>query len=103
MDYLLTLQFPFSGEKDFDRLIDLEDSLEEVLADSADVDGHDAGSDEMNIFIFTDDPKGTFWIAKGSIENAGLLKYLSAAYRKSDGKAYTRLWPTNSNEPFIVK
>lgn len=103
MEYLLTLQFPFSGVEDYDRIIDLEDNLEQLLVDSADIDGHDAGSEEMNIFIFTDNPQETFRIAKNSIENAGLLDSLSAAYRKADGDDYTRLWPINSDEPFIIK
>ena len=41
-----------------------EDALIETLQDSAKVDGHDVGSDETNIFIFTLHPQKTFERAK---------------------------------------
>jgi len=52
-------------------MIALEEDLIEKLGDSADVDGHDMGSGERNIFIFTSDPVRTFpkpeqsWSARG--------------------------------------
>ena len=59
-DYQLVLQFCGDSLQDLDELIALEDELIEQLGDSADVDGHDVGSGETNIFIFTSDPKQTF-------------------------------------------
>jgi hypothetical protein len=46
------------------------------------VDGHDIGSGEMNIFIFTEDPKATFERVKniGSIPNH--MSNLKAGYRE---------------------
>ena len=64
----LVIQFPLSTEypstADFDALVSLEEKLERLGEDKFDVDGHDAGAGEMNIFIMTDDAVKTF----GSIE-----------------------------------
>ena len=62
MKYQLILQFPFSTLEDYDALVVLEESLSKHLANCADVDGHDAGSGEMNIFLLTDDPVQAFGI-----------------------------------------
>ena len=35
-----------------------------ALESKAEVDGHDMGSDEMNVFNFTNDPTGVFEVAK---------------------------------------
>ena len=102
MKYLLVLQFPFSALCDYDALVVLEDSLSNHLADCADVDGHDAGSGEMNIFIHTDDPVQTFGKIRSLLHGQGLLSPLSAAYRLLDDEDYTRLWPEGSFERFEV-
>jgi len=60
MDYQLVLQFRGDWLDDFDAMAALEEELTDVLGDSADVDGHDVGSGETNIFIFTSNPAGTF-------------------------------------------
>ena len=60
MKYQLVLQWPASSIRDFDTLIEIEDVLLEGLKDGSDVDGHDAGSNEMNIFIQTNNPEITF-------------------------------------------
>ena len=60
----LVIQFPLSTEypssADFAALISLEEKLERFGEDTLDVDGHDAGAGEMNIFIMTDDAVKTF-------------------------------------------
>ena len=56
MQYQLTLQFRGDSLGDYDAMVALEDELTEQVGDSAEVDGHDCGSGETNIFIFTPDP-----------------------------------------------
>ena len=51
---MLTLQWPASSIEDFDALLNLENALEQALGTSAEVDGHDCGSGQMNVFIYTD-------------------------------------------------
>ena len=102
MQYQLVLQFPFLGLLEYDALIELERVLEEKLDDWADVDGHDAGVSEVNIYVLTDTPKETFLQCKDIITEMGLINRLSAAYRLTDEEGYIRLWPENSKETFKV-
>ena len=58
------IQFPLSKARphaiDLDALVALEDRLEQDVNGAYEVDGHDAGAGEMNIFILTDDAVSTF-------------------------------------------
>lgn len=102
MRYVLVLQFPAYDIQDYDRLIQMEDALIKDLRGLAEVDGHDSGSGEMNIFVFTNEPEATFEKAKIIVKAAGLLSTLSAAYRLIEEDKYTRLWPIGSIQPFGV-
>ena len=101
MDYQFVLQMSGELAEDLDSLIDLEDRLTEVLTD-ADVDGHDIGSGQANIFILTSDPRGTFLAATPVLQKANQLDNLTAAYREPDGEAYTVIWPTGSTKVFKI-
>jgi hypothetical protein len=59
------------------------------LATSTEVDGHDLGAGEFNIFIFADDPSDTFHRIQGLRETRSLSARMSAAYRLVDGEDYT--------------
>jgi len=48
--YLLEIQFS-DDDISFDELVELEDRLAEALKGKADVDGHEMGSGEADIFI----------------------------------------------------
>jgi hypothetical protein len=98
MDYQHVLQFKGSSLGDYDSMVALEDDLIEALGGSADVDGHDIGSGETNIFIITSVPVQTFDRAKAVLERTGLLGALSAAYRPVSGNAFTVLWPHHQQE-----
>jgi len=93
MEYQVVLQFPGSSRDDFDLLIEIEDELEDWVCEIADVDGHDFGSGEMNIFLFTNEPKETFDQAKKVVEQKQLLSVLRAAYRHVESEEYMPLWP----------
>ena len=99
--YMLVLQFSFSSLDDYDAMIQLEDDLERSLCRLAKVDGHDAGSGEMNVFIFTDNAQQTFGEAEYVVKRSG-LSLKAAAYRLVEGEEYTRLWPIGSTDSFIV-
>ncbi len=100
MTYQLVLQFPGDGLADYDELMSLEDILIEALGASAEVDGHDWGSNEMNIFILTESPKEVFDVAKGIIEQQRtfLLSDLRAAYRDVNESDYTLIWPLGAGD-----
>jgi hypothetical protein len=104
--YQLVFQFPFldADLEQFDKVIALEDQLAEATEDDpiAEVDGHDAGSGEMNIFLMTNEPRGTYkklqTIIRGSAANHATGGH-RAAYRAIDEDDYHLLWPDNGEGP----
>lgn len=102
MQYQLTLQFRGDSFGAYDAMIALEEALAKVLPDFADVDGHDVGSDETNIFIVTTDPAATFDLVRPVLQQMGHLRMVTAAYREIDGERYTVIWPEVSPTPFRV-
>jgi hypothetical protein len=102
MDYQLVLQFRGDTMPDYDAVVALEEVLTAELGDSADVDGHDVGSGETNIFIFTSDPQQTFEQAKPLLERRRCLQSVTAAYREADGEEYTVIWPEGSEKEFVI-
>jgi hypothetical protein len=102
MDYQLVLQFRGDSLDDLDAMVALEDDLIEEFGDTADVDGHDVGSGETNIFIFTADPTRTFQQAKPVLERRRSLGSVTAAYRRIDGEEFTVIWPEGSTKDFRV-
>jgi hypothetical protein len=102
MRYQLVLQFRGDTLTDYDQMIALEDQLIEDLGHSAEVDGHDCGSGETNIFIFTCDPAATFWRVRQTLNQEGRLEGVTAAYREVASEQYTVLWPEGSAQEFRV-
>jgi len=102
MKYLLILQFSGDTDEDLDAFVDLEDQLAHALGENADVDGHDIGSGQTNLFIFTSDPSATFEAAKPVLQKAKMLNSLTAAFRDLDGEDYTVIWPSDSKKAFDV-
>lgn len=102
MQYQLTLQFRGDSFGDYEVMVALEDELTEQLGDSADVDGHDCGSGETNIFIFTSDPAAAFLRVRPVLERTQHLQAVTAAYREVDGERYTVIWPESSERKFKV-
>lgn len=54
MKYQLVLQFTATTQQDYEDLIRLETLLIDNLPTTTDVDGHDFGLGEFNIFLFTE-------------------------------------------------
>ena len=93
--YQLVVQFEIKdGSADGLGLLDaLEEKLEEIDDGRALFDGHDIGSGEVNFFIMTNDPNGTFARLRPLLEEGGLLTRCEVAYRELDGEDFTALWP----------
>jgi hypothetical protein len=98
MEYQLVIQFHPTTGLDFDKLVSIEDALIDELGDSASVDGHDIGSGEFNIFIFTDSPSGSFQRVQKLLQRVKPDGAMNVAYRDADGKGYVILWPPNLAE-----
>ena len=101
MKYQLVLQLDASVIKDFDQMIDMEDKLIQVLEDIHEVDGHDFGSGEINIFIHTNEPNKAFNIIQKEI-NPNIKIPMKVAYRELAKDKYTVLWPDNFSGEFKV-
>jgi hypothetical protein len=101
-DFQLVLQFCGDSLQDLDAIVALEDQLVSTLGDSADVDGHDVGSGQANIFIFTTDPSGTFTAAKPVLKAAKMLDDVVAAYRDVNDEAFTVIWPSGYQKRFAL-
>jgi hypothetical protein len=98
MRYQLVVQIKPASSDDFNRLVDWEDTLIEHLAGSAEVDGHDLGAGEFNVFIFTNDPSDTLRSIQSLPETRPLSASLAAAYRPIDGEDFIILWPRDSKK-----
>lgn len=95
MKYQLVLQFPENLYGDLDWVIAMEDQLITRLSD-AEMDGHDMGSGEVNIFILTHNPIATFELVKNILqEEKDVLENTKVAYRKLGEDAYICLWPSD--------
>ena len=90
----LAIQFPLKGfaptESDLDTLIEIEDKLQEISGGRFEVDGHDAGSGEMNIFIITDDAIATWETVKAHLPANQPWR---AGFRNVDSEDYVPLAP----------
>jgi hypothetical protein len=98
MKYLLVLQWPATSLEDYDAMIEIEDALIDKLSVENKVDGHDAGSGEMNIFIWTDSPERAFSEVKRVLGSRDYWGDARVAYREADGDDYTILSPKDLNE-----
>lgn len=93
MKYQLVLQLPAASIKDYDAMIELEDAIIESLGGIGDVDGHDAGSGEMNIFVLTDQPQAAFERIKALLGTRDFMPDLKVAYRGIGTNAFVVLHP----------
>ncbi|MBI1683176.1 hypothetical protein [Caulobacter hibisci] len=93
MAYQLVLQFPHDALADYDAMIALEEQIDEVLGELGEVDGHDAGEGEMNIFVFSPEPESALAALASLL--APYMTSLRAAYRddEADDERYIVLHP----------
>ncbi len=94
MKYQLVLQLPASSIKDYDEMIKLEEAIIKGLGDLGDVDGHDAGSREMNIFVLTNKPQLAFERVKAVLGTGDFMPDLKVAYREIGKNDFTIIHPS---------
>ena len=75
-------------------MIELEETIMRSLGNLGRVDGHDAGSGEMNIFIFSDEPKLAFERIQQVLGTSDFLPDLKVAYREVGKDEFSILHPT---------
>jgi hypothetical protein len=98
MKFQLVLQFQATRMQDFDELVALEEELDGLLPPASQVDGHDFGVGEFNIFVLTDQPRETFSTAQALLQRRLPQRQLRAAYRKIDEDRFVILWPPDLEE-----
>lgn len=90
----LVLQCPESLLKDYDSMIELENCIIAGLENLGEVDGHDMGCGEKNIFVRTDHPKFAFDRIKSLIGRKDFMPEIKAAFRDVGKDNFTILYPT---------
>lgn len=95
MKYQLVLQLPASSIKDYDEMVELEETIMGGLGNLGNVDGHDAGSGEMNIFILTDQPKRAFERINELLGTRDFMPDLKVAFRLIGEDEFTILHPAD--------
>lgn len=98
MKYQLVLQFPEDVFTSFDEMVALEDSLIAQIGELGLVDGHDAGSGEVNIFIHTNDPGKVFEKLSATPPLSKLKNHLKAAFRDLSQDEFTVIHPVGETE-----
>jgi hypothetical protein len=93
MKYQLVLQLSVSSTEDYDRLLSIEEMIENGLGDVGVVDGHDIGSGQMNVFIHTNSPELAFKKAHALLVGRKDLQDLKAGYRHFEQKEYVPIHP----------
>ena len=102
MEYQLVFQFRGTTLPDFDALIALEDELHVAVSAIADVDGHDIGSGEINIFFYTAVPTECLERSKPLLSSQSLLSNFVVAYREVEAEDYVVIWPEDSTGAFDI-
>jgi hypothetical protein len=100
MKYQLVIQK--TETHNLDNIIALEDELSDVLDGEANVDGHDIGSGEANIFIITNNPEANYKKIKAYLGKRLEKERIRIAYRKTDGEEYVPLYP-DAMKDFSIK
>jgi hypothetical protein len=102
MKYNLVVQRAASSVDDYDFMLSIESELRGQLRGLGIVDGHDAGSGEVNIFIKTNDPSEVVQRVKAILEKFDALADTRIAYRDTTGSEYTILWPRDLKEFRVI-
>jgi hypothetical protein len=102
----LIIQFKIDGHdapENLDALINIEEELIAACQKTGvgQVDGHDIGSGEMNIFIIVSDWTQGVSFLKNYMKTALWAKKAVAAKRQLDGK-YEVIWPENRSGSFKI-
>ena len=100
MDYQLIIKFWRPSLDDETFLPAIQDELKAVLGDAAELDGYDVSDKEINLFVVTPDPKHSFRRINTILEQRGVVRGVSAAFRLVGGAQFTSIWPLRAMRKF---
>ncbi len=86
MKYQLILQWSASAIQDYDTLIAVENALIDALPEGSEVDGHDSGSGEINIFIYTNEPVRVFDELRSTLVDLESSRQCPCGLQKTRGR-----------------
>lgn len=92
MIFQITIKFEASTLDDFDEKIIWETKLIELLGDRHEVDGHDFGEGEMNIYVHSEAPKQAFELIKSSSLWNPEASCIEVTYRSINSEISKLLW-----------
>ena len=93
MNYQLILQWSIADMSDFDDLVRIEEDIAAGISEVSDVDGHDSGANEVNIFVHTNDPLRAFGEISEKLGHSPEWATVRIAYRDFDSDEFKTLWP----------
>jgi len=97
--FQLVFQWPSDASvQDFDRLIAIEETVRASIGNLGVVDGHDIGAREMNIFVWTDEPRAAFYRIMQSLTSSCDLSEMAAGFRDFEEDDYTPIFPPGLSE-----
>jgi hypothetical protein len=100
MQYQLVFRFRKSSLERPDDIQSLERALADSLGDAVQLDGHDIGPRDVNLFLMTPDPTSAFRRSKPALEQLALLDKVTAAHRVEGGARFTVIWPLKYGRKF---
>jgi hypothetical protein len=77
----------------YDTMIEIENVLIETLSSENEIEGHDNGAEEVNIFIHTNNALKTFDEVKAILGKSAYWEGVKVAYREIVKSQYIVLWP----------
>ena len=92
-EYQLVFQLRGSSQLDFEEMIALEGELRSGIGELGEVDGHDVGQGQMNVFVLTPSPIRCFERVRLLPGFARAMPRLKVAFRPLDGDGYEVLHP----------
>jgi hypothetical protein len=102
MEYELVIKFYRKSLADEAFLTTLEDELRPLLGAAARTDGYDVRAKDINLFVQTGDPRATFRKVKSLLDEKGIERGLSAAYRLVGGAQFTSVYPPRPMRKFSL-
>ena len=80
----------------------LEGHLRDTLGNTVELDGHNEGVRDIDVFILTEDPASTFRRCKPVLEKMQVLDRVVAAHRFVGGLQFKVIWPLRWGRKFSV-
>lgn len=100
MRYQLVFRFRKAAFETPAAVLALERAFAEALGGKAQLDGHDTGTRDIDLFLLSEEPDSAFRRCKPALEAASLLDKVVVAHRLEGGARFKVLWPLKYGRKF---